>query len=48
MPTVKNTEKGKSTKQSGKRGFAAMSPEQRKAIARKGGKASHGGKGRNQ
>jgi hypothetical protein len=26
-----------------KRGFAAMSPEKRKAIAALGGKASHGG-----
>jgi len=26
-----------------KRGFAAMSPEKQRAIASKGGKASHGG-----
>lgn len=38
MPSTKT---GSST--GSRRGFAAMSPEKRREIASKGGKASHGG-----
>lgn len=34
------------SKSSSKRGFAAMSPEKRREIAAKGGRASHGGERR--
>ena len=33
------------TRNSGRRGFASMDPEERRQIARRGGQASHGGRG---
>src|ERR1700709_1831247 len=34
--------KGMSTRNSGRRGFASMDPEERRQVARRGGQASHG------
>src|ERR1700754_2516521 len=34
-----------STRNSGRRGFASMDPEERRRMARRGGQASHGGYG---
>lgn len=39
---------GRSRGQGGGRGFASMDPEERREIARRGGQASHGGRGRNE
>ncbi len=46
MPKQHMPKTRKRTAGTGKRGFAAMDPEKQREIASKGGRASHGGRGR--